>query len=136
MSHSAEKIREHPFNVSESLGYRKNLGIIGGIKILRRKFFVSQCRKNSWASLQCFRKVGVSKICMHNRGIPIFRRNFFVSVPKNFLGEPYCAVSENFRSRKSLLIRGGGGVSRWVVARGSETDCGLEKLEYWRPNSL
>ena len=52
---------------------------------------------------------------MHNRGIPNFRRNFFVSVPKKFLGEPYCAVSENFRSRKSLFIRGGGGVSRFSV---------------------
>ena len=42
---SAEKFPGHPFNVSENLGYRKILCIIGGITIFRRKFFVSQCRK-------------------------------------------------------------------------------------------
>ena len=46
-SHSAEKFRGHPFNVSEKLGYRKILSIIGGITSFRRKFFVSQCRKTS-----------------------------------------------------------------------------------------
>ena len=40
-SHSAEKFRGHPFNVSENLGYRKILCVIGGITIFRRKFFVS-----------------------------------------------------------------------------------------------
>ena len=80
-SHSAEKFRGHPFNVAENLGYRKILCIIGGITIFRRKFFVSQCRKISWTSFQCFRKSGVSKNFMHNRGITIsiFRQNFFVS---------------------------------------------------------
>ena len=43
MSHSAEKFRGHPFNVSENLGYRKILCIIGGITIFHLKFFVSQC---------------------------------------------------------------------------------------------
>ena len=38
-----EKFRGHPYNVSENLGYRKILCIIGGITIFRRKFFVSQC---------------------------------------------------------------------------------------------
>ena len=33
----------HPFNVSENLGYRKILCIIGGITFFRRKFLVSQC---------------------------------------------------------------------------------------------
>ena len=47
-SHSAEKFRGHPFNVSENLGYRKILCIIGGITIFRLKFFVSQCRKASY----------------------------------------------------------------------------------------
>ena len=39
---SAEKFRGHPFNVSEKLGYRKILCIIGGITFFQRKFFVSQ----------------------------------------------------------------------------------------------
>ena len=43
-----EKFRGHPFNISENLGYRKILCIIGGITIFRLKFFVSQCRKTSY----------------------------------------------------------------------------------------
>ena len=49
-SHSAKKFRGHALNVSENLGYRKILCIIGGTTS--------------------------------------FRRNFFVSVPKNFVGIP------------------------------------------------
>ena len=89
LSHSAEKFRGHPFNVSENLGYRKILCIIGGITIFRRKFFVSQCRKISWASLQCLRKFGVSKNFMHNRGYHNFPSKIFcLTVPKNFVGIP------------------------------------------------
>ena len=36
------------------------LCIIGGVTFFRQIFLVSQCRKTSWASLQCFRKFGVS----------------------------------------------------------------------------
>ena len=39
-------------------------------------------------------------------GITIFRQNCFVSLPKNFVGEPF-GVSENFWYRKSFWIRGG-----------------------------
>ena len=45
-SHSAEKFREHPFNASENLGYRKILCIIGGITICRRKLFCLTVPKN------------------------------------------------------------------------------------------
>ena len=89
LSHSAEKCRGHPFNVSENLGYRKILCIIGGITSFRRKFFVSQCRKMSWASLQYFRKFGVSKNFMHNRGYHKFPSKIFrLTVPKNVVGIP------------------------------------------------
>ena len=87
LSHSAEKFRGHPFNVLENLRYRKILCIIGGITIFRRKFFVSQCRKISRASFQCFRKFGVSKNFMHNRGYHKFPSKIFcLTVPKNFKG--------------------------------------------------
>ena len=89
LSHSAEKVRGHPFNVSENLGYRKILCIIGGITIFRRKFFVSQFRKISWTSLQCFRKFGVSKNFMHNRRYHNFPSKIFcLTVPKNFVDIP------------------------------------------------
>ena len=81
----------HPFNVSENLGFRKILCIIGGITIFRRKVFVSQCRKISWWSLQCFRKIGVSKNFMHNRGY----HNFLSHSAEKFYGHPF-NVSENF----------------------------------------
>ena len=88
-SHSAEKFRGHPFNVSENLGYRKILCIIGSITFFRRKFLVSQCRKISWASLQCFRKFGVSKNFMHNREYHVFPSKIpGLAVPKNFVGIP------------------------------------------------
>ena len=60
LSHSAEKFRKgillflRNFLVSKSFMDEK-----GGITFFCRKFLVSQCRKISWASLQCFRKFGV-----------------------------------------------------------------------------
>ena len=85
----SQGIRGHPFDVPETLGYRKNLCIIGGITSFRRNFFVSQCRKTSWASLQCFRKVGVSRNFMHTRGYHVFPSKIFgLTVPKNFVGIP------------------------------------------------
>ena len=82
-NHSAEKFRGHPFNASENLGYRKILCILGGITFFRRKFLVSQCQKISWASLQCFRKIGVSKIFMHIRVYHNFpSRIFDLTVPE------------------------------------------------------
>ena len=48
LSHSAENLRRESFTVALILGTEKfwRRGG-GGIKILRRKFFVSLCRKNS-----------------------------------------------------------------------------------------
>ena len=68
------------FCFSENFWFRKVLWMKrGDITFFRRKFLVSHCRKTSWASLQCFRKFGVSKNFMHNRGITFFRRKFFVA---------------------------------------------------------
>ena len=50
-----------PSMLQKIWGIEKVLCNIGGITFFRRKFLVSQCRKISWASLQCFRKIGVSK---------------------------------------------------------------------------
>ena len=90
MSHSAENFRKEillflrKFLVSKSFMDEK-----GGITFFRRKFFVSQCRKISWASLQCLRKFGVSKNFMDNRGYQDFPSKIFcLTVPKIFVGEP------------------------------------------------
>ena len=91
---SAEKFRKgillflRKFLVSKSFVDEKKRG--GGITFFRRKFLVSQCRKISRASLQCFRKFGVSKNFMHNRGYHNFPSKIFcLTVPKNFVGEPF-----------------------------------------------
>ena len=90
MSHSAENFRKgillflRKFLVSKSFMNEK-----GGITFFRRKFLVSQCRKFSWASIQCLRKFGVSKNFMHNRGYHNFPSKIFcLTVPKNFVGIP------------------------------------------------
>ena len=58
----------------------------GGITIFRRKVLLSQCRKTSWASLECFKKFGVSKNFMHNRRYHNFPSKFFcLTVSKNFV---------------------------------------------------
>ena len=59
----------------------------GSITIFSRKVLVSQCQNISWASLQCFRKFGVSKNFMHNRGYHVFpSNNDGLTVPKKFAG--------------------------------------------------
>ena len=49
------------------------------ITFLRLKFLVSQCRKISWASPQCFRKLGYWKTLCIIGGITFSRGNFLVS---------------------------------------------------------
>ena len=78
----------------------------GGITFFRRKFFVSQCQKSSWASLKCFRKFRVSKNFMHTRGYHVFPSKIFCLSAENFCrGILYCC--NNFGYRKSL-DKGGG----------------------------
>ena len=65
-----------PSIVSENLGYRKNSCIVGGITFFPRKILVSQCKRNSWAPLQRFTKIGVWRIlCIREAvGITFLRR--------------------------------------------------------------
>ena len=85
LSHSAEKFRRGILYCCNNSGYRKSLIREGGsIKIFRRKFFVSQCRKIPWESLQCLRKFGVSKNFMHNSFHIIMHNNNHKFPPKVF----------------------------------------------------
>ena len=71
-----------------------------GVTTFCRKFFVSQCRKNSWASLQCSRKFEISKKFLHNRGYQTFLSKYFcLTLPKNFVNETHW-FWENFSFRK------------------------------------
>ena len=62
----------------------------GDITFFRRNVLISQCRKVSRASLQWFKKFGVSKNFVHNRRYPVFRSKFFgLTVAKNFVKESF-----------------------------------------------
>ena len=78
-----------------------------GITIFRRKFFVSQCRKLLWASLQCFRTIGILKKFMHIRGYHNYLSKFFcLFLPKNFLSIPWIFL-KNWGIEKFLCTIGG-----------------------------
>ena len=112
-AHSAEKFDGHPFNFSENLEYPKTLCLIGGITFFPQRIFVSQCRKNSWASLQSLRKLGVSKTSMHTRGYHVSPSKIFgLTLPKTFVKESYCFWEKNWFEKVSWMKRG---VSRFSV---------------------
>ena len=110
--------------VGETLVFKKCSGIEKfldnrSITILS-KFLVSQCRKTSLGNPSVFQKVsGIEKFYGWEGGgrechdFP--SKICCLTVPKNFVGEPFC-VSENFWYRKILWIRGvegGGGTIRY-----------------------
>ena len=73
----------------------------GVVKTLRRKFFVSKCRKLLQGNcfVLCFRKLPVSKKIMHKRGgLSRFSVECFLyHNAENFgRGTLLCCVSENF----------------------------------------
>ena len=67
-----------------------------GIKVFRRKNFVSQCRKLSKVNLSvlCFRKNPVAKKIMYKMGgISRFSVEVFgLTMPKTFATESFCVV--------------------------------------------
>ena len=93
LSHRSEtkSFVKEPFCFPEIFCYRKKfIDKRERITFFRRKFLVSQCRKISWASLQCFRKFGVTKNFMHNRGYRNFPSKIFrLTVPRNIVKEPF-----------------------------------------------
>ena len=89
LSHSTEKLHKGILLFLKKFWFRKNYGWKVVSRFFRRTFLVSECRKNSWPSLQYFRKFGVSKKFMHNRGYHVFpSKNFGVTVQKKFVGTP------------------------------------------------
>ena len=77
-SHSAEKFRGHPFNVSENLGYREILCILGGITFFRRKILSHSAEKFRGHPFNVSENLGYRKILCIIGGITILRRKFFV----------------------------------------------------------
>ena len=72
------------------------------------KIFCLNNKKFRCGTLRCLRKFWLSKNFMHKKGISLFSLEFFcLTVPKNFVGEPFC-VSKNFWYGKKLWLKRGG----------------------------
>ena len=71
----------------------------------------------------CFRKLPVPKKIMQKRGgIKIFRRKCFcLRVPKNFVGENFCAVLQKISGSEKIMDKRG--VSRFSVERFFVSEC-------------
>ena len=88
--------------------------IIGGgesIKIFRRNFFVSHCRKFKYVGiLYCLINFGYRKTLCFGGLCHDFLTTFWPTVPKKLVGETFCAVfQKNSGSEKFIDKRGGGG---------------------------
>ena len=80
LSHSAEKIWGHPFNLSEKLGYRKLLCTYGVSQFSVEKFLSHSSEKFRSGILLFLRKILVSKSFMDEKGrITFLRLKFLVS---------------------------------------------------------
>ena len=78
----------------------------GSIKIFRRKFLSHRDEKLCRGILLCFRSFLVSKNVEDKRGggyhnLP--SKLFCLTVPKNFLGEPLCAVFQKISGSKMFM---------------------------------
>ena len=78
-SHSAEKFRGHPFNVSENLGYRKILCILGVSQVSVEHFLSHSAEKFRGHPFNVSENLGHRKILCIIGGITSFRQKFFVS---------------------------------------------------------
>ena len=92
---------------------------VGGVSRFSVENFLSHSdEKFRRAILHCCNNFGYRKsLDKKGGGIKIFRRKFFcLTVPKNFVGEPFCAVFQKISgSEKFMDKRGGGGVSSFSI---------------------
>ena len=110
-SHSGEKFRGHPFNVSENLGYRKFYFVIGGVTFFRQKILVW---RNQFFSLE--KHFGVAQKTFYQKfscvggGASRFYRLFLShrTETKTFVKEPFC-FQENFWYLKKTMDK------RWHI---------------------
>ena len=103
-----KKLVGEQFCVSQKVWYEKNMSKRGGgvgVTVLRRKFFVSQCRKSLWGTIKCFKNFGVWKSFMHYRGCHDFSSKVFsLILLKNFVGDP--SLSEKKSGFEKDFIEG------------------------------
>ena len=84
---------EEPFSLSLISGIGKIYASEEYVTIFPRKLFVSKCRKISYRNLLVFHYFRVSNKFMVQRVMSRFSVEMFcLTVPKNFVEEPFCAV--------------------------------------------
>ncbi len=62
--------------------------------------------------MQCFRNFPVAKKFMDKGGgehQDFLSKIISLTVPKSFVGQPFCAVFQKFSGSKKFIVRGGGG---------------------------
>ena len=103
-------------------GAKKIMDKKGYITFFRRKFFVSHCRKTSWGNpyvfqkcswvtLQYFKKFGVSKNFMHNRGVSRFFVGNFLSHSAEKIRREILRCFRDSRVLKNFIHKGGSGIT-------------------------
>ena len=101
LSHSGEKIRKGTLSCFTNFGYRKCLWKRGGgvTKSTVEKFCLKVQRNFGWVPFSVSQMSGAEKVWIRGGGdYKDFLSNFFfLTLPKIFVSEPFCAVSENFR---------------------------------------
>ena len=108
LSHSTEKLREEPSNVSKSFKCevsKKNLNKNGKSRFSVENFLAQSAERFRCGTLRYIRKIRLSKNFMPKRVISLFSVKYMSCLlPIKFVGEPLC-VSESLGHRKLL--------SRW-----------------------
>ena len=116
LSHSIEKLREEPSNVSESFKCQVSKKPIqkNGISRLSVDNFLSQSAENfRWGTLLYMRKIRLSKKFMPKRVISLFSVEFMSRLlPIKLAGEPLCDPG-SLGHRKLLCSVGGIAILRW-----------------------
>ena len=108
LSHSTEKLREEPSNVSESFKCQVSKNFMHK-KVITRfpvENFLSRPEKFRWRTLRYIKKVRLSKNFMTKRLITLFSVEIFPRIPPlKFIGELLC-VSESLGPQKLLCSVG------------------------------
>ena len=110
MSHSSEKLREEPSNVSESFKCqvsKKFMQKNGISRLSVEKFLYQNAEKFRWGTLRYIRKVRLSKNFMPKKVISLFSVEYMSPLlPIKLAGEPLC--DPGFLGHRKLLCSVGG----------------------------
>ena len=116
LSHSTEKLREEPSNVSESFKSQVSKKLMhknGRSRFSVENFSLQGAKRFRWGTLRYTRKVRLSKNFMPKRLISLFSVELYsLMLPIKFVREPLF-VSESLGHRRFLCSVGGVAICLW-----------------------